>query len=211
MGSRGDFRCFARNPSYNRERWRSAKPSSLGLNDKSSDTPEGRDPLAYYPNICIGEILTLRLGGRSYRSVVQFSDGSPVPRLSRVKIARGIPPGTGPLHLDVTPRAPVFFWSAVPRWTHRPILVRRVYDKLMVFRGSSLTGLTQIQIGNCLVIIYDYSRFEFSIDRLIIVSLIHNYSNSELEQFIDFPKIFCKIKRLLQILLEYNKSGQAVH
>jgi len=77
--------------------------------------------------------------------------GSPVPRLSGVKIARGISPGTGPLHLELTPRAPFPSGQRLssPRPAHRPV---RVYDKLMVFRGSSLTGLTQIQIGNCLVI-----------------------------------------------------------
>jgi len=49
------------------------------------------------------------------------------------------------------PPCPVSFRSAallLPS-AHRPV---GVYDKLMVFRGSSLTGLTQIQIGNCLVI-----------------------------------------------------------
>lgn len=56
------------------KRKRSAGSSSLGFSDKSNDTPEGRNPPPYGRNICIGEILTLRLGARSYRSVVQFWD-----------------------------------------------------------------------------------------------------------------------------------------
>jgi len=128
---------------------------SLGVNDKSNDTPEGRNPLPYGRNICIGEILTLRLGERSYRSVVQFWDhlsrDYPGSRL-REGFCRERDPCT-------STKTPLFFWSATlfPGQSS----FGRVYDKLMVFRGASLAGLTKIQIGNCLVLIRSFSTVRF--------------------------------------------------
>lgn len=118
-------------------------PRSLGLNDKSSDIPEGRDPLPdYWPGICIGEILTLRLvaSGRSYRSVVQFSDhlshDYPGSRLREGSLSFSFL-GNGTLAPRHNPLRPLSL--SLSCWTRRPVVALSVYDKLMVFQGSSLT------------------------------------------------------------------------
>lgn len=113
---------------------RSSKARSFGLSDKSSDISEGRDPpsRATGRSICIGEILTLRLvaSGRSYRSVVQFSDhlshDYPGSRLRKRDLSLSLfffllGNGTlAPRHNPPRPLSPVS--DSPSRRTHRPVL-----------------------------------------------------------------------------------------
>lgn len=113
LEKRGDYRGKSADRFYRRS------------SDISSDSPEGRNPS--------GKGVKHLHRGKSEASLCNSTghagqlagSGSPVPRLSGVKIERGTTPGTAP-------------------W-HRCLPDVRVYDKLMVFRGSTffVAGLTR--------------------------------------------------------------------